>query len=284
MTLHVITLWADVARYIAAARRSAPEDWANLWWQQAIAPTWERWGAGQFNGERVRAHMAQPIRELDALAAELEALAATPVDEILQAAYARATALLPSPEPERTVCVAPLTPGETSVRCNMSGVVGECVGDSILLRVGAEPGWLAALPYHLTHEYHHTVWGYTYYYLQGHRDAPLLNSLINEGEADSLAHLCNPGVVVPWVNALTPAQEAEQWARLQLLLESEDPRLYERFFFGDAASDTPGSTGYTIGYHIMQRYLRAHPDEPVSTWTARAPREILTLSGYTGVA
>jgi uncharacterized protein YjaZ len=91
-------------------------------------------------------------------------------------------------------------------------------------------------------------------------------------------------VSVPWVNALTPAQEAEQWAHLQPLLESEDPALYPRFFFGDADTETPGSTGYTIGYHIVQRYLRAHPDEPPAAWIARAPREILAASGYTGVA
>ncbi len=178
------------------------------------------------------------------------------------------------------MAVAALDPANGYVRQQMQGVVGQCVGDNILLQVAPVPGWERWLPYHLAHEYHHAVWGYTYFYLQGHTEMTLLAMIISEGAADSFAHAVYPELNAPWATALSAEEERAQWQAMQPLLGGTDPGLYERFMFGDA--ETPAFTGYAIGYQIVQRYLRARPGLAPSEWVATDPREMLAVGGYDG--
>ena len=287
--LDVVPLYEGMAAYAAAALAAtgagasdalSVEERAALWEAHVLAPYWDRWAGGQFNEERVRGQMATPIEDAAGLAREAAALAAVDLAPRLEQAYARITAMLPSPEPGRAVAVAALDPANDYVRREMQGVVGQCLGDNILLQVAPVDGWETWLPYHLAHEYHHAIWGYTYFYLQGHTTMDLLAMIVNEGMADSFAHCVFPELRAPWTRALTPEQEAAQWQIMQPLLGSEDPALYERFMFGDG--ETPGLTGYTIGYETVQRFLRARPGLTPAEWVAVDPREVLAVSGYDG--
>lgn len=286
--LDVVPLYEGMAAYAAAYRAAkatgdlGAEQQAALWQEHVLAPYWDRWAGGQFNEERVREQMAAPIADVDGLAREAAILATVDLAPRLEQTYARITATLPSPEPGRAVAVAALDPANDYVRREMQGVVGQCVGDNILLQVAAVPGWDVWLPYNLAHEYHHAIWGYTYFFLQGHTGLDLLAMIISEGMADSFAHSVFPELRAPWTRALTPEQEAAQWQAMQPLLESEDPALYERFMFGNG--ETPGLTGYTIGYGIVQRFLQARPELAPADWVAVDPHEMLAASGYDGGA
>ena len=277
----VIPLFEGQQAYIDAARAHPPQSLASLWQQYVIEPWWPLWGEGQFNEARVRENVSSPVLDLNGLQRVLSALQAAGVEAQVQAIYEHITRYLPSALPERAVALLALDPADTAVSERMGGVVGECVGDNILLRVNPVEGWLDWLKYTLAHEYHHASWGYHHYALKGRQGWQLLDALITEGEADSFARLLYPHLSPNWISALTPEQELEQWEALRPLLSSSDSALYPRFMFGDAV--TPPGTGYTIGYHIVQAYLRRHPAEIVSEWLDHDPQAILAGSGYDGI-
>jgi uncharacterized protein YjaZ len=108
----------------------------------------------------------------------------------------------------------------------------------------------------------------------------LLTGLLIDGQADTFAKILYPERQPSWINALTAVEEAVQWEKMQEYLFGNDPTIYKRFFFGDQASGTPNNTAYTIGYHIVQAYLRSHPTQTVFDLMSRDAREILSESGY----
>jgi hypothetical protein len=284
--MRVVSAYRGATSYLAAASACAHPSvgtLAALWREHVVDPTWAAWGAGQFNADRVRAHIEGPIIDLDGLKDEMALFARADIEGVVARAWDEIAASLPAPyDDEGVVCIYPLDPGARHVRDAMGGVVGECVGGSILLRVYPEGDWARWLPYHLAHEYHHSLWGYHYFVAQGHGAPDLLALIVSEGAADSFAHGLYPDVDVPWVRALRPKEEAAQWAALRDHLREPGGSLYERFMFGDAATGTPPSTGYTIGYHIVQRYLRARPGQRPDEWLAVDPWEMLAAGGYDG--
>ena len=140
--------------------------------------------------------------------------------------------------------------------------------------------WSEWVPYVLAHEYHHAVWGYNYFAVQRKTHMDLLTGLLIDGEADSFAKLLYPERQPTWINALTPAEEKEQWKRMQQYLDGNDGSVYERFFFGDLVTGTPGNTAYTIGYRIVQTYLKQHPSQTVLDLLDKDAQEILIECGY----
>ncbi|NMA35162.1 MAG: DUF2268 domain-containing protein, partial [Clostridiaceae bacterium] len=186
--------------------------------------------------------------------------------------------LLPPQEPEKAVCIYPnLTLGES-----LHGVVGACLDDNFLIQVNpAVSGWERYIPWVLAHEYHHAVWGYNYYFLKGNRGQDLLTTIISEGEADSFAKEITQETAPYWTRALTAEQEREQWAALKGYLYCEDSmELHCRFLFGDAKTATPPYTGYTIGFNIIQMYLKARKDISFAELADKDAKEILEASGY----
>lgn len=108
----------------------------------------------------------------------------------------------------------------------------------------------------------------------------LLTGLLIDGEADTFAKMLFPEMHPSWIDALSPLQEAEQWTQMQEFLYGDDVTVYERFFFGDESKATPGSTAYTIGYHIVQAYLTRHPLSRVFDLMNLDAQTILAESGY----
>lgn len=154
----------------------------------------------------------------------------------------RLEAMLPKAGPT-VVCIHALNPASRTVSEKQNGVLGSCIGENVLLEVDpTAPGWRDWVPFVMAHEYHHTVWGYHYFFLQGQRTVDLLMTLVVDGLADSFAALVAPGLRPAWNEALTPEQEREQWIRMQEFLTCQDPEIiHGRFMFGDEATgDGPG--------------------------------------------
>jgi uncharacterized protein YjaZ len=108
----------------------------------------------------------------------------------------------------------------------------------------------------------------------------LTEYMVMEGRADSFARMLNPKIEPPWTKALTPEQEAAQWQAMQGYLTSREPSMAD-LIFGDGES-IPEWTGYTIGSHIVQKYIQTHPDSSVEEWIRLDAHELLKESGYTG--
>lgn len=276
-----------MAAYVAAAKASLAADPATdlraLWQQHVIDPYWDAWAAGQHNEARLREEMAQPITDLDGLAGVAAALAASNVEAVVRGAYDQIRQRLPYHDDAIAICIRAADPQDRGLVADLNGVVGATVGGNTLLTINpAGQDWPSWVQYVLAHERHHSAWGYHYYYLQGGARRDLLVSLISEGTADSFARLLCPELLPRWIAALSPEEEARQWQAIRPLLDQPDwdGELYRRFFFGNAELGTPAFTGYTLGYRIVQGYLKNHPEAGVYDWTLAAPETILAGSGY----
>jgi uncharacterized protein YjaZ len=278
--IKIVSAYLGMMDYIQAARNQPEWEWDNLWQQLVIDPYWEQWAAGQHNEARTREEMSHPPHALDGLEQAVYALAQSRVEELVGDAYEIIRQHLPYHDDEVAICIMA---GDS----NCQDVNGTCIGSSTLLTIPAMRGeWQPWVKYVLAHERHHSAWGYHYYYIRGGSQRNLLISLISEGAADTFAHYLCPGLYPAWVNALTLEEEASQWQIIQPLLDipDVDGSLHRRFFFGDVETNTPPSTGYTIGFHILQEYWKRHPEEGVVEWTLKAPEDILIESGYPNYA
>ena len=277
--LKIISAYLGMKEYIRTARQMPGAPLDEIWWIYAVAPFWSDWAEGQFNEPRLQAQFSSPIIALDDLAVEVDLLAQSGVESLVERAYTAIAAVLPSCVAEPVVCIYALDPANKAVVERMNGVIGSSVGDNTLLQINPlAPGWQAWLPFVLAHEHHHAVWGYHYFYLQGHTSADLLTTLLIDGQADWFAHNLYPKLQPAWVHALTPTQEIEQWRRMQPHLASTDGALQAGVMFGD--DQTPWCTGYTIGYHIIEAYMRVHPGAQTTDLLAKDAHELLADSGY----
>lgn len=280
-TLKIVSGYKGMLEYIKKAKANSYTDLKELWHKHVIDPYWDEWASGQFNEERTREQIQNPVTDLDKLSNAVELLNSSEINSIIENSYKEMTEILPPPENNKVVCVyANPYLGE-----NVGGVVGSCVGDNILIQINSTiPNWEAIVPWVLAHEYHHTIWGYNYFYKKGNSQADLLTGLIIDGQADSFAKSLNKSMDAPWINALSEQQELEQWTIMQEYLSSTDEDIYCRFFFGDERKNTPGCTAYTIGYHIVQAYLKTQPEISFTELLDKDAYEILIESGYKGLA
>lgn len=279
--MKIIAAYRGMAEYVAAVRRNPTADRTQLWQQLAVAPFWADWAAGQPMEERVRQSYAKPMDELDSLERRTALLAASGVEGIVAETLQRMAALLPKTE-ETVVCVYALNPRNRVVSERQHGVLGQCIGDNILLCIDPTvPDWLDWVPQVLAHEYHHSVWGYNWYAVKGNGPADLLTAMVCDGQAEAFGYLAAPAVAPLWPEAVT-AQEAELWADMQDHLSATDMETYVTYMFGKEEAGIPWCFGYQVGYHIVQAYLRRHPGRSVTDLLDLDARVILAGSGYPG--
>lgn len=281
--LRIVPVYQGMSGYITAARAYPEADREALWQEHVIDPYWDQWAVGQHNETRAREEIARPIADLDGLEQAIAALSAGGVENLVREAYERIRRQLPYHEGETAICIMAADPQNQGLVDDLNGVVGACIGANTQLTINpAGPDWPQWVTYVLAHERHHSAWGYHYYYLSGGSRRDLLISLISEGTADSFAHRLVPHLRPRWVEALSAEEEARQWRAIEPLLDTPDPdyTLHSRFFFGDPQQGIPAFTGYTIGYHIVQQYLKTHPHESVTGWTTMDPAALLAASGY----
>lgn len=276
--LMIISGYRGLKEYMNRAEKADSPDHEKLWHEHVIKPYWNEWAKGQFNEDRIRQEMKKPIMELDELNKGLDILNDSDIEGIINSTYKKIVSLLPSQVSERAVCIYI----DTTINETVHGVVGSCVGDNILIRINPlVKGWQDYLPWVLAHEYNHSVWGYHYFYLKGNRSISLLSSLINEGIADSFGKLISPNITPNWTHCISNDEELRQWSIMQEYLLCEDTfELHSRFFFGNKSTGTPPGVGYTIGFNIVQSYMKSHEDVTIKEITEIDSQVIFNESSY----
>ena len=276
-SIKIVPLYEGMSKYIKEANANSNSNLSKLWTKHVIDYYWDEWASGQFNEERTRAQIEKPITVLNRLSIVVEQFSSSEINSMIQNSYAEMTQILPPPENNKIISIY----ANPHLGEDVGGVVGSCVGDNILLQINTTiPGWKSIVPWVIAHEYHHTIWGYNYFYINGNTNLHLLTGLISEGQADSFAKYLNKDITVPWINALNKQQEYEQWLIIQKYLNNTDTKIYQRFFFGDEKTNTPKYTAYAIGYHIVQDYLGVYPETSFYELLDIDAYEILKESGY----
>lgn len=102
--------------------------------------------------------------------------------------------------------------------------------------------------------------------------------MVFEGKADSFANKVFPDIEVPWVSNIDPETERSVWSSIKNQLSSDDPELFQKLMFG--GGDFPRWSGYTIGYHIVQDFLKNNNDYSIEEWTKLSSTELRNKSIY----
>ena len=266
-TFRVVPAYEGVARYLQALREEPDTAPLELFQKYVTKP----YRACQLSP--LPMSFLRPPNYLAEVRDVIETLRASGVEEVVKAALNKSAAHLRGPA-SVTVCLGILDPNDLFGKESMNGITG-WAGQSIVLEFYPEPGWLDLLPYLVAHEYHHIVMFSRY--LDTTRPLNLLEVLLLEGRADAFASELYPSVTAPWTQALSKEQERKQWAFIKPHLSSTAPNTVQRYFYG---SDTTPWKGYTIGFHIMQAFLKRYPHMDVAAWSVAEAETILRESGY----
>jgi uncharacterized protein YjaZ len=140
--------------------------------------------------------------------------------------------------------------------------------------------WLDWVSYMVAHEYHHIAFKDVY---EENTPKPfdLAYVILLEGRADSFARFVYPNRNAPWTAAITTGQELAVWQSLKTQLKNTSPQLFRKYLFG-GYDGIPYWAGYTIGYHIIQKYLENNPEKSVIEWTKMDAYRLLQESSYHG--
>ena len=273
--LDVVRGYEGMRSYAMAARAQSSPDLGALYKEHVVDPYWRQCAAGTRYESLAAGAVASPIEDLEALLEAVDLIRGSDIERRVEEGFTSAARLLPGGP--TTVCLFAADPQDTFVRDVMNGVSGFSPGAGrIWLFAHSESAWRDEIASALAHEYHHSV------SLESDGEDPpaidLLESILLEGRADSFALLLYPEKSFPWIEALTPAEEQDLWRRMEPQLGTTDEAIHSEFLFG--GQEIPRWGGYTIGFRIVQAYLRGHPDVPVERWTRLGAHALLEQSGY----
>lgn len=113
------------------------------------------------------------------------------------------------------------------------------------------------MPGMIAHELHHARRGSSV----GYGDT-LGEALITEGLAQSFEELLYPNRKVIYAHYLKPKEIHQAWGKAQPLLKSKKYN-HDEWFFGKGKLKR--WTGYSLGYAVVQQYIKNHPTENPAT-------------------
>lgn len=265
----VVAVFEGMARYAEAVAADPRSDRAALWKREVLDPYWGACAEGARYLD-YGPSLQTPIADVESLKAAGDTLRASSIENDVRAALQTANDLLPGPA--TTVCIMAGDTASGYLR-DLHGVGGFTPGaGKVWLTILPEGDWKEWVIHAVAHEYHHSVW------MAGDREiADLSDYLVFEGRADSFARLVDPERQPPWTDAFGEADERRAWETLRAHLASTDAPTMQALMFG-GVNDVPRWTGYTIGFRLVQAYLKAHPDISVREWTDLSSSEFIKWS------
>jgi uncharacterized protein YjaZ len=267
----VVAVYEGMASYAEALAANPTADRQALWKEKVINPYWQRCAEG---GEYIEyaPPLVIPMADIESLRAAVAALRASSIESVVRSAVEKAGSSLPGPA--TTLCILAADSSWTHLH-DMHGVGGFTAGaGKIWLTILPSGDWKDWITYTVAHEYHHSVWTGLH-----NQISDMADYLVFEGRADSFARLIDPQRRAPWTSALTREQERVAWRIVERRLRSTDPQLMQGLMFG-GAEGVRRWAGYTIGFRIVQAFLKGHPDLSVSQWTAIPADELLKQASY----
>jgi uncharacterized protein YjaZ len=226
-------------------------------------------------------NIENPITDLDALNTEITVLSNSGVEGIVKDALLKVSKVLPGPN--TTIYLQVIDPSykkmipPSAQKISEMGIHADTYGTGRIL-ISIDPtskNWKNMLPRIVAHEYHHSVW-ISRNFKTDHFS--LLDCLILEGRAEGFAQQIYPNIEAPWPFFLDEAEEHLVWEKIKQDLHNKDEKLIMKMIIGD--SDIPFLSLYSMGYGIMQEFLKNNSEVSLLEWTDMKPEEILAKSKY----
>jgi hypothetical protein len=165
------------------------------------------------------------------------------------------------------------------------GVVGSAAWGNIILTINPlTSSWRKWTLFVFAHEYHHNILG-NYWYVQRRGDGlegTLLETIINEGQADKFAMSLYPGMNPSWHTGIADEDTTGVWRILESVfyrqMSTEESAPY---IFGSDTMEIPRNAGYYFGIRIVKGYMEKHPGITFDELLRTPHRAIFEESKYT---
>lgn len=108
----------------------------------------------------------------------------------------------------------------------------------------------------------------------------LLEVAVMEGKAEAFARMNYLETKQDWI--LNADEKITEETKALFLEEKDSPEIeiWNDFYYGNPVVEVPPFASHIIGYDIMQKFLKQHPDMPVEEWLELTAEEILAGSEY----
>lgn len=275
----IVSAYTGMGEYAKAAQMYSSRI-KNLYNHYVFEPLWNDFAErGEYTF--LTKNLESPITDFAGLEQAVELLSKSGVEDVVKEALLKTAAVLPGPN--TTVHLLAMNPQykylfeQNNLSALNTGVMAITVGaGKIIVSIDPTiPSWRDILPYVIAHEYHHSAWTARNFETI---DFSLLEYLVFEGKADSFAKIVYPQTDTPWTHIINSAQEKSVWARIKDELHQRDSALNDIVMSGDVG--IPASSGYTIGFHIVQSFLKNNPEMDILQWTDLDAVTIFEKSGY----
>lgn len=275
----IIPLYSELLEYITLAREAKIDDWDAIY-QETVEDAFQRSAWGYVKAAlpvNPKNDVFTPSYRLDQLEESVHTLIDKMeyINKLIEEALKKSADLLPNSKTK--VYVIPSNPENYVVMEMIQGVTGLAYDTQVFI-IQIEPKVFkeSALQFIVAHEYHHTAYFARLY--KNYSSYNFLESILIEGKADTFATMVYPDINPPLGKA--PLENEEHvWSVMKKVMDPEST-LHINFSFGNRAMDIPPLSDYSIGYQIMQDFLKNNPEVSIEEWTEMKAADILELSRF----
>ncbi len=220
-----------------------------------------------------------PPKDIIPLQSELQALSdwEEPLNTAIEEALKKSAEMLPGSD--KTVHVFPANPAYTHGKTQELNPPGVALEQDVIALFVTSIILEEDLQHTIAHEYFHMI-DMERGTAKNSISSTLLEVAVMEGKAEAFAKIIYPEFKLDWM-ANADGKITEQTKTLFLKeKDSAEVEVWNDFYYGNATTKVPSFSTHIIGYDIMQKFLKQHPDVPVEEWLKLTAEEILAGSGY----
>ncbi|MDN7227161.1 DUF2268 domain-containing putative Zn-dependent protease [Planococcus sp. N064] len=274
----VFSYYQAFSRYAELAKKNP--DSLEETYAQAVTQPFRKNAFGEGKGiQYMNYWFFTPPKDIIPLQSELQALSdrEIPLHTAIEEALKKSAETLPGSD--KTVHIFPANPAYTHGKTQELNIQGVALDKDVIALFVTSTLLEKDLQHIVSHEYFHMI-----DMEKGTGDnlasATLLESAVMEGKAEAFAMMNYPESKLDWISK---ADEKITEKTKTMFLKDKDSaeiEVWNDFYYGNAVAEVPPFASHIIGYDIMQKFLRQHPDMPVEEWLELTAEEILTGSGY----
>ena len=271
----IVSAYLNMTIFIDEAKENRKNS-SKLYNKYVYGPIWKNFasdGEYSFLAESIKS----PITDLETLSEEVEILSGSGVEDIVKEALLKVSGSFPDPDTDIYLLAIDPNYKQYTPKKLIIGMMAHTFGAGrILLLIDPTiSGWQKILPKVVAHEYYHSAWTSRNFET---KDFSVLEYLIFEGRADVFAEMMYPDIKAPWTNLFGSEKEKSVWYEMKRFLKSRDAQVVGRMSSGD--KNIPIGSVYTIGFRIVQEFIKNNPDITMLEWTDVTAEDILANSRY----
>ncbi|MDE4084353.1 DUF2268 domain-containing putative Zn-dependent protease [Planococcus maritimus] len=183
------------------------------------------------------------------------------------------------PGSDKTVHIFPANPAYTHGKTQELNPLGVALAQDVIVLFVTSILNEEDLQHTIAHEYFHMI-DMERGTAESSMSSTLLEVAVMEGKAEAFARMNYPKTKQDWI--LNADEKITEETKALFLEEKDSPEIeiWNDFYYGNAVTEVPPFSTHIIGYDIMQKFLKQHPNMPVEEWLELTAEEILAGSEY----